>query len=347
MGKAFHQRVRNFDAATARAFLALFRERNALISFLFHSLFRNEREIEQNVIDPLQRTTVQQFRQYIEYYLEQGYEFVGPDKIANGLRPDRKYAAITFDDGYFNNTLALPILEEFGVPAAFFISTDNIRQNRSYWWDVVYREWVARGASSQEAHQRGLAMKHLRTEEIESKLADEFGADAFAPRGDIDRPFSPSELRDFAASPFVHLGNHTATHAILTNYSSDDVRRQIHGAQDALRELTGSVPIAIAYPNGNYNGQIMQICRESGLKVGFTTRQRKSYLPLDPAKRDLLDLGRFYLYGKGPILTQCQTCRSDMQIYGYLRDLYITLARERRTSKNAGDCGAENAAPLQ
>jgi len=45
--------VRAADAAVARAYLALRREQNALMPFLFHSLFRNEREMALNVVEPL------------------------------------------------------------------------------------------------------------------------------------------------------------------------------------------------------------------------------------------------------------------------------------------------------
>ena len=74
----------------ARAYLALFRERDALLTFLFHSLFRDEREIGLNLVDPLQRTTVAQFRRFVEYYLDHGYRFVTPADVLDGLEPERQ-----------------------------------------------------------------------------------------------------------------------------------------------------------------------------------------------------------------------------------------------------------------
>ena len=46
--------VRTVDGAIACAYLSLFRERGGLRAFLFHSLFRDEREIALNQVDPLQ-----------------------------------------------------------------------------------------------------------------------------------------------------------------------------------------------------------------------------------------------------------------------------------------------------
>jgi peptidoglycan/xylan/chitin deacetylase (PgdA/CDA1 family) len=323
--------VRSADAAVARVYLHLFRERNALMPFLFHSLFRDRMEVALNAIEPLERTTVAQFRQFVEYYLNHGYRFVSPVDLLKGLSPDGKYAMITFDDGYYNNTLALPVLEEFQVPGLFFISTNHVKQNKCFWWDVLYRERLAQGARRRQINHETRALKSFTTEQIEEHLIARFGPDALRPRCDVDRPFTPAELRQFAASRFGHIGNHTANHAILTNYSSEQIRRQIQSAQDDLREMTGQTPIAIAYPNGNHNAQIVEICHEIGLKLGVTVRPQKSRLPLSPRSSDLLRIGRFCPNGEDSIVTQCRTYRSDLQLYGKFRSGYLRLLRRQVT----------------
>lgn len=324
---AIQKFVRATDAAVARAYLAVRAERNALMPFLFHSLFRDEGEIARNVVEPLERTTVAQFREFVAYYLEHGYRFVSPEDLLATLDPARRYALITFDDGYYNNVLVRPILEEFKVPALFFISTNHVRQNKCYWWDVFYRERLAQGATRQQIYRETVALKHLRTEQIEAQLVDRFGANALAPRGDIDRPFAPEELREFAKCPYVHLGNHTADHAILTNYTPQQVREQITGAQQALMAMTGRTPVAIAYPNGAHDARIVEISRELGLKVGVTVRPHKTLLPLNSRACDLMRIGRFCPTGDAPMATQCRTYRSDLQLYGAFRAGYLRLMR--------------------
>lgn len=329
MISALQQLVRATDTMIARAYLSVFRERNALLSFLFHSLFRDEREINANLVDPLQRTTLAQFRQFIEYYQNHGYRFISPNDLLAGLPRDGKYVIITFDDGYYNNSLALPILEEYRVPAVFFVSSDHVRHNKAFWWDVLHRELTQRGASLDQIYREGVALKSKRTEQIEAELTERFGPSAFQPRGDIDRPFTPAELREFARHNFVHLGNHTANHAILTNYTTEQVRSQIVRAQEELREMTGITPSVIAYPNGALSRSIVQTCVESGLKVGFTVRPKKNALPLDPCSPSLLRLGRFApeVEGDAPIEVQCRTYRSDLLLYGLFREGYLRLHR--------------------
>src|SRR5690606_1327402 len=276
----------------ARAYLAVRGERPGLLCFLFHALFRDEQEIALNQIDPLERTTVAQFRELIAYYVDCGYRFVTPQEVLAGLEPEGRYAMLTFDDGYSNNRLALPVLEEFDVPALFFISTNDVQQQKCFWWDVLYRERLAEGADERQAYHDGVAMKGQRTAEIEAELLARYGEDALKPRGEIDRPLTVEELAEFAAHPLVHIGNHTADHAILTNSTLPEVYEQVGHAQAVLREITGQSPVAIAYPNGDENDEVLSICQSLGLKLGFTIVPQKNLLPLTP-EEGLMRLNRF------------------------------------------------------
>lgn len=135
------------------------------------------------------------------------------------------------------------------------------------------------------------------------------------------------ELRDFANQPYVYLGNHTADHAILTNYAQREVRREVENCQRVLTEITSQTPTAIAYCNGNFNKDVIATCRAAGLKLGFTIRPRKNVLPLTADNGDLMRLNRFVPHTESPIAQQCRTYRSDIQFYSPLRAAYLKLAR--------------------
>ena len=325
MVSALRRILRSADAAVAAAYLSVFRERDGLVPLLFHSLFRDESQIAQNVVDPLDRTTVARFRGVAEYFLSHGYRFVTPENVLAGLPPDGKYAMLTFDDGYFNNTLALPVLEELSVPATFFISADHVRLGKCFWWDVLYRERLARGATERQIYREGQHLKRLPSEQIEQDLKGWFGDGCLAPRGDVDRPFTPAELQQFARHPLVRIGNHTANHAILTNYAPGDARRQVEAAQEWLEETTGVTAVSIAYPNGDHSDPVVNTCRDVGLKLGFTVRPRKTALPLNGSPDRLMRLGRFTPHAQGPVETQCRAYRSDLQLYDIFRTTYLKL----------------------
>jgi peptidoglycan/xylan/chitin deacetylase (PgdA/CDA1 family) len=48
--------------------------------------------------------------------------------------------AITFDDGYRDNAdTAWPVLQQYGLPATFFISCSTLDSGRELWWDTLER----------------------------------------------------------------------------------------------------------------------------------------------------------------------------------------------------------------
>ena len=317
--------VKAVDDAVSRLSLRLFRERSALMVFMYHGLFADKQEIEQKLADPQQAITVAHFRQFIDYYRQHGYQFVSPDDVIRGLQADGHYAMITFDDGYFNNRRAVTVLDEFDVPAVFFISANHVRDGKAYWWDVLYRERSRRQASLDAIRTEVATVMAKTPVEINDYLTAEFGAESLKPVSDIDRPFSVSELKDFSSNRHVILGNHATNHALLSRCSAAIITAEVEGGQHFLREVTGKVPNAIAYPNGDYSEEAIKICRSLGLQLGITCDHRKNYLPIG----NPMTLGRFCLYGRDDFLRQCELCRSDLMLHHRLRQWKHQLASKK------------------
>lgn len=312
--------VRLFDQAFVKAQLKLCGEKSSLMAFLFHNIFRDKKENDLNLVHSRQGITVEDFRRFVEYYSDCGYVFVSPEDIIAGLDNNKKYILITFDDGYFSHSFALPILKRYKIPAVFFISTDNVENNKGFWWDVLYRESLKRGVSYKAILGEEKELKKKNVEEIEQYITDRFGKKAFLPICDIDRPFSCSELKDLSARELVSIGNHTSGHAILTNYPRESIRTQIANAQDAICKITGKTPVIISYPSGACSPEIARISGEIGLKLGITTFSKKNYLPLGIAKKDSsMLLGRFILSSNKNIYEQCELFRSDMSLRNVLK----------------------------
>jgi peptidoglycan/xylan/chitin deacetylase (PgdA/CDA1 family) len=310
----------------ASALLALTNEQGALLCFLFHSLFESGEEVRSGVLDPQQGVTVEMFRAFLGHFHEQGYGFVSPRQILEGLPPSGKYILLTFDDGYCNNARALPAMEEFDAPAVFFISSEHVREGKAFWWDAAYREGRKRGKSEAEIGGAVAGYKRRKTEEVERELKREFGEGALHPVGDLDRPFTPGELRAFAEHRLVSMGNHTKNHAILTNYSLAEAREQIQGGQDAIQEMTGKMPDMISYPNGNSSLEIQRAAREAGLRLGVVVRRGKNRLPLKTRRTDAMAMKRFTLWGDRGITAQCRVSRANVSFYGLIEGLRARAA---------------------
>jgi len=314
----------SLDDTMARACLPFMRERGRLLSFLFHGIYRNADELHAGSFDPQQGVTQAMLRTLLNHFKVHGYRFISPDDILRGLDPEERYVLITFDDGYFNNFNALPVLEEFDAPAVFFLSTGHIRQGRAYWWDVVFREFKKRRMPESEIHQAVSRLKYLKTEDVERDLVRDLGPNALQPAGDLDRPLTPAELRDFAGHPLVYLGNHTRNHAILTHYSLSEIREEIRCSQEDIVSMAGRAPNIIAYPNGNYSEEIVEAALEAGLLLGVTVEPGKNRVPIrsGPAA---MKLNRFILWGDQDVDCQCRAFRSSFS----LRRM-ITRSRLRR-----------------
>jgi len=322
MRRRFLNAVRLVDQIFSHIFLKFCKERKALITFLFHGIFRNKNEINSSVVHPQQEITTGHFRQFIEYFLEQGYSFISPDDILHGFENDKRYILITFDDGYFASSFSLPVLKEYRVPAVFFISANHIQYNKCFWWDVLYRERIKRGFLQEDIYSEQEHLKLKTHIEIEEYLSDLFGQEAFKPISDIDRPFSPNELRNFSKERYVFLGNHTNDHAILTNYSSEAIRGQIVNSQAAICGIAGISPVIISYPNGAYSQEVVGIAKEAGLKLGVGTVPKKNYLPLYTQDDNLMHLGRFTLWGNDRLVGQCKAVRSEIGLYYRFRNMF-------------------------
>jgi peptidoglycan/xylan/chitin deacetylase (PgdA/CDA1 family) len=313
--------VLSLDETAVDLFLGSTNEEGKLLSFLFHGLFKNNEERQGGESDPQQGITVEMFRRFVSHFRESGYTFISPPEIVERLGPSGKYILITFDDGYFNNVRAIPVLEEFNVPAVFFISTEHVKQAKSFWWDVVFREAKKRGKSDSEVHRILGRYKKLKTEVVETELRELFGRDALRPVSDIDRPFSEDELREISGHKLVFMGNHTRDHAILTNYSESEIRQQIRGAQADIREMTGQVPTMIAYPSGNYSVKIENAAFAAGLPLGVGVRPGRNHLPLEKPAAQTITLKRYTLWGNRGIEQQCRVSRSGVSFFRLLQGL--------------------------
>lgn len=92
-------------------------------------------------VDPWQLSVSEKnFEQHLR--LLQTQKIVQPLPSIIGDLKERKLntkcVALTFDDGYADNYLiAKPLLEKYGIPATFFITSKNVDSKNEFWWDEL------------------------------------------------------------------------------------------------------------------------------------------------------------------------------------------------------------------
>jgi len=231
-------------------------------------------------------------------YLKRHLSLVSLEEIAlavsRGESPPAASFAVTFDDGLDNNvTFAIPMLQEFNVPATFFIPSAFVGSSRDHWVSSL-RELVGRWRGAAIPEVRGLwpllpvadeasrydayfrikeALKTQegRRQEILDRLAVEAGGYVRPP--EVDRVVGPDRLRRMIQQPFT-VGAHSRTHPILSALEAESARAEIDGSRKDLEQMLGQPVLDFGYPNGRFPDHSNITCRlvaEAGYRCAVTT----------------------------------------------------------------------------
>jgi peptidoglycan/xylan/chitin deacetylase (PgdA/CDA1 family) len=245
------------------------------------------------------------FRRQMEY-LSRHFKVVSLGEALRLMEDSRdigeKIAVVTFDDGYSGNRrCVLPIIEAYGIPITIFISTASIQNQSLYWWDrliiALQPGRVGRVAIDLEEFKLGAYRfdPSIRGERrwtvIQSLLTD---LKAISPEmrekavssalNQLDIPeqssseylstLSANEVKELGNSHFVTIGAHSHCHNILTQLDRDAVWESIEKSKRLLETWTDRLVSYFAYPNGDYNENVVDILRKTGFVCAMTTISR-------------------------------------------------------------------------
>jgi peptidoglycan/xylan/chitin deacetylase (PgdA/CDA1 family) len=234
------------------------------------------------------------------------FQFVSMQEACSHLaskEPFRRPSAlVTFDDGYedvYQN--ALPLLSRKGIPAAVFVVTGLVGTNKPQIHDELYllitraqskwrkpaEEFSALLSALGIRLQEQLALQTFFTRgpfALTGKLLDLLcysdiqrmveAFDAAVPGRDPEpeglRPMSWPMLEAMRTRGFA-IGSHTASHALLTNESMEDVHLELKSSRQELEARLSDTMPYFAYPDGRYNSQVVRAVEASGYTYGFST----------------------------------------------------------------------------
>lgn len=225
-------------------------------------------------------------------YLAANYHVVSmPELLATYQRrhvlPPRSIL-ITFDDALssFANC-AWPILKRYHLPVTLFVPTAFPDQpERTFWWERLQHALQATerrdkletplgSFSLQTVRQREQAFRRLR-QQMKILPHEETMQWVEQIATELDVPPLPNRVLGWAAlrqlaSEGVILGAHTQTHPLM-NYVSPEFARveATESLRDLQREIGSVLPI-FAYPNGGFNNEVVNILRQEGFALAFTT----------------------------------------------------------------------------
>ena len=215
----------------------------------------------------------------------------------NGAPGERRFVAITFDDGY-RDTLehAWPILRRHSVPVTLYIASGFAEGTGVLWWEVLGKavadndmiEVEMDGAlrrfdcASPQAKDETYAKLYgwLRGMPYEAEL--QAATAAIAARHAIDTAamcrdlcMGWEELAGLAADPLVTIGAHTVSHPFLAKCDTETLRTELTLSRDTIERKLGVRPEHLAYPVGAPDAagpREFATAAELGYKTGVTTR---------------------------------------------------------------------------
>lgn len=234
-------------------------------------------------------------------------------RLANEELPPRALV-VTFDDGYADNVeVALPILQRYGVPASFFISTGFLDGGRM-WNDSVIEIIRACAADELDLESFGIGRRSLsgavERRSVIGELLSRIKYLALAERDEaIVRLQRLAGVRDLPNGLMMRseqvrqlqragmeIGAHTAHHPILTTLAPADAEREISSGRQRLEEIIDTPVDVFAYPNGkpvrDYDQTHVAILRRLGFRAAVSTAPGVAR-----AGDGLLELPRFTPWG--------------------------------------------------
>jgi peptidoglycan/xylan/chitin deacetylase (PgdA/CDA1 family) len=215
--------------------------------------------------------------------------------------------AITFDDGYACNLGAAEALREADAPATVFVTVDNVRSGREYWWDELEqlilaaqakqlhlilpagtveidlgspqeddRHWppsaLPRTPRQKAFHRIWSELRLLEPGQQQDAMAQiRLKARLPAEARDSHRPMTAAEVGSLSRFG-VEVGAHSMTHTSLSARSEDDQRSEIDGSRVVCAELSGSRVLSFAYPYGDFDERSVRLVEEAGFACACTTK---------------------------------------------------------------------------
>jgi len=237
--------------------------------FVFHRIRAGNPEL---AFSPNDRNSVapENFERLLDALAEDGTEVVGLEEAMLRLQAPgaRRFACLTFDDGYRDNhDTLLPIIAARVAPITVYISPGLIDGSAPLWWyaleQVIAEKKVLRLPMPEEGElaiadvpgkQRafdtiGSFMLTARPEasaRMVRTLADRYGVDfgALAVRHMMDWDM----VRRLAACPLVEIGAHALSHPALATLDDAAASHEMAASRERLESETGRPVRHFAYP---------------------------------------------------------------------------------------------------
>lgn len=285
---------------------SFFRKARGARLLVYHGICLND-HLRFNTLFIKLKTFESQLQLYKKYFNLVSLDDFYQQKFNN----DKFNVCLTFDDGFANNyKFVLPLLEQYQVPAVFFVT--GIR-NAGYdilWNDILsvsYRcgpsklvfknEEFVKGKDeryiSSSTHKRLVDI--LRSTEFEDKAELMQILDPFKNRAESDYwlQMTEEQIRTLSGSKWATIGSHGYYHNDLAKVSIASAKEEIVQSKQYLEKITGKEIKALAFPYGSYTKEVVNDAKNAGYLQLLATEFLFPDDAIDPTLRERLTINPF------------------------------------------------------
>ena len=253
---------------------------------MFHEIQRDCRS------ELMTGTSVELFEYALGWLKQEGWAIVSLEECLERLaRNDqsRRYAVLTFDDGYQDNvSVALPILERNNAPFMMYVPTAALTRTMQCWWLGLRelfrsRDDVTIDAMGIRFHCPDLESKLRALTRVDQWVHQDYKRAEMLAQTFKDAGISLSRLnnqyfldqdalQELSRHPLASIGGHTTSHAALATIDTTLARAELADNPNYLENLLQLPVRHHAYPYGACGVREEHLAREVGYVTAVTTR---------------------------------------------------------------------------
>jgi peptidoglycan/xylan/chitin deacetylase (PgdA/CDA1 family) len=251
---------------------------------LYHGICKSQ-PLQFNTLFLKLRSFEEQLRFYKKYFNIISLD----DYYDQRFSKERFNICLTFDDGFANNyQYVLPLLEQYEVPAAFFITGIREAGYDILWNDVLSianKYGPEKIIFGKEEYFKGRDGKYISTS-TGKKFVDVLRCTGFEDKIEMMKSLgslrervekdhwlqmTEEEIRILSASKWVTIGSHGYYHNDLSKIEPARAKEEIKRSKLFLEKTIDKEVKAFAFPYGSYIKEILQDTRQTGFSQLLAT----------------------------------------------------------------------------
>ena len=286
--------------------------KNRVVVLMYHRVLKSDemsRSFSNNGIIVHDNT----FKKHIEY-LTKHFNIISLQDLIKHLDTGTPFkdctCLITFDDGWIDNyTNAFPVLKKYSAPALIFLPIDFIGSGNLFWQEKLayYLHSIAANVADGKniLREKGVidsidlpalqiskqvtsyiaSLKKLDNREIDNVLGFylAYAQDNHALQSDngIDSYMNWEQVSTMH-SRGISFGSHAVSHRLLSKFSDMEIEHEVSHSKKTISSRLADKVDSIAYPNGDFNNNVINKVKKSGYKIAFSTNSGYFSVDDDP-----------------------------------------------------------------